>query len=95
MAQEEKGQEQAQAQDKIKRIAVAATAAGVLLFAFLFVVLIIQFAQMGVRNSEAKELEREIQTYRQSLEQDERVLDDYLNGEGLYYLALMQGWKTR
>lgn len=81
--------------EKMRRIAVAATAAGVLLFVFLFIVLIIQFVQMGVRNGEARELEEGIRTQQEIIDKNEKVLDDYLYGEGLYYRALMQGWKTR
>ena len=79
-------------QEKMKRIAVGATAAGVLLIVFLLVVLIIQFVQIGVRNAELKSLEKRIAQYEDSIEKDEKILDDYLNGDALYYEALKRGW---
>ncbi len=90
---EEEVREEKQA--KNRRIAVGATVAGVLASVFLLVVLIIQFAQMGVLGSERKALDRSIEEYNQKIENQEGILDEYLTGDALYWRAVMQGWKKK
>lgn len=90
-----KDKERDYSQEKMRRIAVGATVAGVLLGVFLVIVLIIQFVQMGVNRRELKSLEKSIGEYKHTIEKNERVLDDYVKGDGLYYLALKQGWKSK
>ncbi len=90
---EEEVREEKQA--KNRRIAVGATVAGVLVLVFLLVVLIIQFAQMGVLGAERRELDRTIEEYNQKIENQEGILDEYLTGDALYWRAVMQGWKKK
>ncbi len=89
----EEGKEQKQA--KYRRIAVGATVGGVLLILFLLVVLIVQFVQMGVLNSESREYDESIEAYHQKIENEEGILDEYLTGDALYWRAVMQGWKKQ
>lgn len=77
---------------KMKRIAVGATVAGVLLVVFLIVVLVIQVVSYGVKNREIREYDRLIEEYKQSNAAGEKELDAYMNGDALYYLALKRGW---
>ncbi len=84
-----------QKQDKNRRIAVGATVGGVLVVFFLLIVLIIQFVQMGVLNSESRELDRSITDYQQKIQNEEGILDEYLSGDALYWRAVMQGWKKQ
>lgn len=81
-------------QDKMRRIAVGATIAGVLLVVFLIVILIIQFVQIGRRNRELDEYEALIEEYKSANEKDEKKLDDFLNGDALYLLALRRGFRS-
>ncbi len=80
-------------EEKAKRIAVGATVAGVLLIIFLVVILIIQFVTIGVANSKKEQLNDLIDEYEQSIEQGERDLNWYKNGEGLYWYARRNGFK--
>lgn len=79
-------------EEKLKRITVAMTVAGVLLALFLLIVLIISFVQMGVKNSELRRLEREYEYYEQLQEEASDKIDFYKTEQGLRYLALQQGW---
>ena len=79
-------------EEKVKRIAVGATVAGVLLILFLVVILIIQFVQIGVRSSEKKRLEEAIERYEQMVDKGEMTLEWYLEREGLYWTARSYGW---
>ena len=88
---EEEVKEQKRA--KNRRVAVGATVGGVLVIFFLLVVLIIQFVQMGVLNSESRKLSESIEEYHQKIENEEDILDEYLTGDALYWRAVMQGWK--
>lgn len=90
---EEEQKEQIQA--KNRRIAVGATVGGVLVVFFLFIVLIIQFVQMGVIGAESRDLSRSIDEYREQIENQEDILDEYLTGDALYWRAVMQGWKKQ
>ena len=90
---EEEQKEQIQA--KNRRIAVGATVGGVLVVFFLFIVLIIQFVQMGVIGAESRDLSRNIDEYREQIENQEDILDEYLTGDALYWRAVMQGWKKQ
>ena len=79
-------------EEKLKRIAVAMTVAGALLVLFLVVILIIQFVQIGVANSEAKRLKDAIAKYEELSEIEETKLDFYETEDGLYYLAMKDYW---
>lgn len=80
-------------EDKARKIAVGATVGGVLLIIFLVVILIIQFVQIGVRNSQRAQLEEEISRYENMIESDQTDLDYYRTQAGLHYLARKEGWR--
>ncbi len=80
--------------EKMKKIAAGATVAGVLLVLFLIIILIIQFVQIGVANSQRKQLDDAIARYEEMIKDGESDLNFYLQENGLYYLALKQGWIT-
>ena len=77
---------------KAKRIAISATVAGVLLIVFLVVILIIQFAKIGVKNAEKSRLQDTIRQYEKLNEKTEKDIEFYKTEEGLRMLAVMQGW---
>ena len=79
-------------EEKRKRIVVAMTAAGVLLVIFLVIILIVQFVQIGVKSSLEDQLTEEAEHYRELQKHDERDLEYYKSEEGLYILALKNGW---
>lgn len=81
------------ADEKIKKIAVGATVAGVLLIIFLVVVLIIQFVKWGVTAARERELDEQIETYKQMIDADEKDLQYYQTEQGAYYLALEHGYR--
>ena len=78
---------------KVKRVAIGATIAGVLLIVFLIVLLSIQFAKIGVKAAEKRRLEERIEQYRKLNEETENDLDFFKTEEGLRMLAVMNGWK--
>ena len=80
--------------EKVRKVAVGATVAGVLLVLYLIVILIVQFVQIGVANAQSRRLDEEIAKYEQMIEEGEGDLDFYQSGLGLYYLALGRGWQT-
>ena len=80
--------------EKMRKIAAGATVAGVLLVLFLVIILIIQFVQIGVSNSQSKQLDEAIARYEQMIAEGKEDIDFYENGLGLYSLALKQGWIT-
>lgn len=80
-------------EDKAKRIAIGATVAGILLIVFLLIILIVQFVQIGVRNSRKSDLEQQIEEYEKRLEDGNRDLNWYLERDGLYWTARTYGWK--
>lgn len=80
-------------EEKAKRIALGTTVAGVLLLIFLVIVLIIQFVQIGVRNSEREKLVETEQTLTEMIEQGQNDIDFYRTYEGYYWLARQKGWK--
>ena len=82
-------------QEKMKRIAVGITVAGVLLILFLLIVLIVQFVQIGVKRAELKSLDKQIAEYEETIKNDENWLDEWENGSGLYFQAVKQGWKSK
>ncbi len=82
-------------EEKARKIAVAATAAGVLIVLFLAVILTIQFVRIGVANAERRRIENEIERYEQLLEEKERDIDYYESELGMYHEALKQGWHTK
>lgn len=86
-------EEGAGASEKSRRIAVGATVAGVLVFVFLLIVLIIQLVQIGVKNSERRELDRLIEEQKQTLDEEQKDLDGYRSGFDLFWKALDYGYK--
>ena len=78
---------------RAKRIAISATVAGVLLIVFLVVILVIQFAKIGVRNAEKRNLLSEVEKYEQLNSETEKDLDFFKTQEGLRMLAVMNGYK--
>ena len=81
-------------EEKFKKIAVGGTVAGVLLFLCLFVILIVQFVQIGVRKKIEAELDREKARYEQLIAEGYSQLEIYETEQGLYELALKYGWIT-
>lgn len=78
--------------EKKKRMAVALTVAGTLLFLFLLAVLIVQFVKIGVGNARLKELNEKQESLEQMNSEMEKDLEYYLTEQGLYLLAREQGW---
>lgn len=87
MAQKEKLSE-----EKIRRIAVGATVAGVLLIVFLAIILIVQFVQIGVKNAEKERLDEQIEQYERAIEKGEKNLNWYESEKGLYWYARSYGY---
>ncbi|MDE5897387.1 MAG: hypothetical protein K2H43_06210 [Clostridia bacterium] len=81
-------------EEKLKRITVAMTVAGVLLTLFLIIVLVVSFVQMGVKNSELNRWEKEFKYYEQLQEEAGDKIKFYQTEQGLRYLALQQGWSN-
>lgn len=79
-------------EEKAKRIAIGATVAGVLVIIFLVVIMVIQFVQIGVRNSEKERLDDLIEQYQGEVEKGNKDLDWYKSGEGLYWYARTYGY---
>ena len=82
-------------EEKMRKIAAGATVAGVLLVLFLIVILIVQFVQIGVANAQSSRLDDEIARYEEMIASGERDLNFYETQDGMYYLALQQGWTSR
>ena len=80
---------------KTKKIAIGTTAAGVFLLVFLVIFLVLQFVQIGVRNSEKRRLESEVKRYEQLNDDLEKDLDFFETEEGLRMLAVMNGYKKK
>ena len=81
--------------EKKRNIAIATTVAGVLLIVFLLIVLIIQFVQLGVKNSEKRELDRLIEAQQETLAGEEADLDNLENGFGMFWKALDYNYKYK
>ena len=81
------------AAEKNKRVAVGATAAGVLLLVFLVIVLVILFVQIGVKKAEIRRLEAKQAEFAKLVEDGEKDLEYFETENGLYDLALQKGWK--
>ena len=62
---------------------------------FLIIFLILQFVQIGVRNSEKRYLEGEVQRYEDLNSDLGRDLDFFKTQEGLRMLAVMFGYKYK
>ena len=80
---------------KAKRIAISATVAGVLMMVFLVIILVMQFAKIGVRNAEKRRLLSEVEKYEQLNSETEKDLDFFKTQEGLRMLAVMNGYKYK
>lgn len=79
-------------EEKLKRVAVGMTVAGVLLVLFLIIILIIQFVQIGVARAQTKEYQEELDYYKTESDKLEKNINYYESEEGLYWLAIHQGW---
>ena len=81
-------------EEKMRKIAAGATAAGVLLVLFLVVILIVQFVQIGIANRRNAEYQDAIDTYTQLLNEGNNRLDLLQQEETLRELAIQRGWTT-
>ena len=78
--------------EKMRKIAVGATAAGVLLILFLVVILIVQFVQIGIANKRNAEYDAAIEQYEELLKNGEVTLETLQAEETLRELAIQNGW---
>lgn len=78
--------------EKMRKIAVGATAAGVLLILFLVVILIVQFVQIGIINKRKAEYDAAIEQYEELLKNGELTLETLQAEETLRELAIQNGW---
>lgn len=78
--------------EKMRKIAVGATAAGVLLILFLVVILIVQFVQIGIINKRKAEYDAAIEQYEELLKNGEVTLETLQAEETLRELAIQNGW---
>ena len=83
-----------QADEKKKRLAVALTVAGTLLFLFLLIILIVQFVKIGVGNAQKARYDEQIKEYERAISENEKDLHYYQTQEGLFHLALENGWRN-
>lgn len=81
-------------EEKLKRVAVGMTVAGVLLVLFLLIILIIQFVQIGVARAQTREYEKQEELYKTENEKLEKTIDYYITEEGMYWLAIHQGYTS-
>ncbi len=81
-------------EDKAKRIATAAIAAGVVVVLFLLVVMIVQFVRIGAARAENDRLQQSIDEYQESISDNREKLEFYESEIGLYHQALQNGWTT-
>lgn len=80
-------------QEKRKRLVVALSVAGTMVFLFLFILLVISCVNLGVANARNRELDRQIEEYERILAENKQDLEYYSSELGKYHLALEQGWK--
>ncbi len=78
--------------EKMRKIAAGATAAGVLLILFLVVILIVQFVQIGIVNKRKAEYDAAIEQYEELLKNGEVTLETLQAEETLRELAIQNGW---
>ncbi len=78
--------------EKMRKIAVGATAAGVLLILFLVVILIVQFVQIGIINKRKAEYDAAIEQYEELLKNGGVTLETLQAEETLRELAIQNGW---
>lgn len=78
--------------EKMRKIAAGATAAGVLLILFLLVILIVQFVQIGIINKRKAEYDAAIEQYEELLKNGEVTLETLQAEETLRELAIQNGW---
>ena len=79
--------------EKVRKVAVGATVAGVLLVLFLVVILIVQFVQIGVANAQSRRLDEEIARYEEMIEKGQSDLEVYQSEQTLLWLAIQRGWE--
>ena len=90
--QEQKEQKKELNEERTQKLAVALTVAGTLLVLFFVIILIIQFVQIGVKNARLKELQKQENELNEMISNGQEDLDRYMTEEGLYYLAIKDGW---
>ncbi len=78
--------------EKMRKIAAGATAAGGLLILFLVVILIVQFVQIGIINKRKAEYDAAIEQYEELLKNGELTLETLQAEETLRELAIQNGW---
>lgn len=78
--------------EKMRKIAAGATAAGVLLILFLVIILIVQFVQIGIINKRKAEYDAAIEQYEELLKNGEVTLETLQAEETLRELAIQNGW---
>ena len=78
--------------EKMRKIAAGATAAGVLLILFLVVILIVQFVQIGIINKRKAEYDAAIEQYEELLKNGGVTLETLQAEETLRELAIQNGW---
>ena len=80
-------------EEKVKRIAIGATVAGVLVILFLAITLIYQFVRIGTLNSEKSRIMDEITRLELQIATGERDFNYYSNSSTLENLARQYGFK--
>ena len=80
--------------EKKKRLVIAFTVAGTLVFLFLLGLLIVQFVKIGVGNAQRARYDEQNQEYERVISENEKDLHYYQTQEGLFHLALENGWKN-
>ena len=78
--------------EKMRKIAAGATAAGVLLILFLVVILIVQFVQIGIINKRKAVYDAAVAQYEELLKNGELTLETLQAEETLRELAIQNGW---
>lgn len=79
-------------EEKVRRIAAGATVAGVLLAIALIVVIAFYVAIICQKNNRKRELDEQIEQYRELDEKAQKDLDWYRSGDGLYRYARTHGY---
>lgn len=79
-------------EEKLKKVIVGVTVAGTLLLTFLFAVIIYQFVCMGVRSSQIKTVQNEINKYQEEKEKLKDNLGYYESDDYKEWIARDWGY---